>query len=115
MFVHAIHRSSGYFMLIRAVAVFFIGSLAAIVGCRQSPAPQPTDRSVLDEPCPYKLTLTPAKAERENLAVNLTVENISDKPVGWDSEFAAGIGFTVQAVRDPSDAGEAGQPPREWL
>src|SRR5262245_5134721 len=73
----------------RALIGSAIGCLFAIMfGCLANVDSATTVEDLRAGPCSYRLTLGVVTANRENLTVDITVENTSDRTYGWDSEFA---------------------------
>src|SRR5262249_55597177 len=81
-----------------ACVVLAAASLILCGGCGRDSDQVDTRQQLHEGLCPYKLILEPVTREPNKAVVDLTVENASERAVGWDSEFSAGIQINVWIV-----------------
>ena len=79
-------------------------SLAGWTGCRPTGPSKNADDNQFPHDFtefPYKFVVEPVTNDRDNLTIAFTVENVTRRGVGWDSEFSAALMYHVRTV--PSD------------
>lgn len=80
--------------------------------CRERPKVGPGRNA--DPECPYKLTVEPVSAGQGELVVELEVENVSSRLVGWDGEFSAPIFWRVWVTSDRDAAAQQTWDETKW-